>query len=53
MGLLILMLCILFKNLFNVVEEIDSEWWLDIVEDVKGECEKFGEIMYVFVDKDS
>jgi len=45
--------CILLKNLFNAAEETDPEWWLDIAEDVKGECEKFGEITHAFVDKDS
>ena len=44
--------CLLLKNLFNAAEETDPEWWLDIAEDVKGECEKFGEITHTFVDKD-
>ena len=45
--------CLLLKNLFNAEEETDPEWWLDIAEDVKGECEKFGEVTHAFVDKDS
>ena len=45
--------CLLLKNLFNAAEETEPEWWLDIAEDVKGECEKFGEITHTFVDKDS
>jgi RNA-binding protein 39 len=43
----------LLKNLFDPGEETDPEWWLDIAEDVKGECEKFGGITHTYVDKDS
>ena len=45
--------CLLLKNLFDPAEETDPEWWLDIAEDVKGECEKFGGITHAYVDKDS
>ena len=43
----------LLKNLFDPATETEPEWWLDIQEDVKEECGKFGEVSHIFVDKDS
>jgi len=45
--------CLLLKNLFDPKEETEPEWWLDIAEDVKGECSKFGAITHAYVDKES
>jgi len=45
--------CLLLKNLFDPKEETEPDWWLDIAEDVKGECAKFGAISHAFVDKES
>lgn len=45
--------CLLLKNMFNPAEESEPNWELDIGEDVKAECSKYGEVVHVFVDKNS
>ena len=45
--------CLLLKNMFDPAAESEPDWWLDIGEDVKEECSRFGEVRHVFVDKDS
>ena len=45
--------CILLKNMFDPATESEPDWWIDIGEDVKEECTKYGPVRHVFVDKDS
>ncbi len=45
--------CILIKNMYNVEEETDEGWELDIKEDVEAECTKHGgegSVLHSFVD---
>ena len=47
---------ILLTNMFDPVEEAASgnpEWDKDIEEDVQAECEQFGVVNHIFVDKNS
>eukprot|EP00854_Cymbomonas_tetramitiformis_P012182 gene12182-14392_t len=44
---------LLLKNLFDPEKETEDGWWLDIQEDVKEECGKYGPVQHCFVDKDS
>lgn len=45
--------CILLKNMFDPATETDPNFHLDIKEDVKEECEKFGPVKHIAVDKNS
>lgn len=45
--------CILLKNMFDPATETEPDWWIDIGQDVKEECSKYGPVRHVFVDKDS
>ncbi len=45
--------CILLKNMFDPATETEPDWWVDIGQDVKEECGKYGPVRHVFVDKDS
>lgn len=45
--------CLLLKNMFDPAQETEPDWWLDIGQDVKEECAKYGPVTHVFVDKDS
>jgi RNA-binding protein 39 len=45
--------CILLKNMFDPAGESEPDWWIDIGQDVKEECSKYGPVRHVFVDKES
>ena len=45
--------CLLLKNMFDPATETEPDWWIDIGQDVKEECSKYGPVRHVFVDKDS
>mmetsp|Transcript_18516 Transcript_18516/g.63098 ORF Transcript_18516/g.63098 Transcript_18516/m.63098 type:complete len:517 (-) Transcript_18516:1501-3051(-) len=45
--------CIMLRNLFDPEAETEANWWLDIEEDVRAECERFGEVRHAHVDKRS
>lgn len=45
--------CLLLKNLFDPAEETEPEWHIEIGEDVKEECSKYGAVTHIHVDKDS
>lgn len=44
--------CVIIKNMFNPAEESDPEFHLDIKEDVLEECEKYGKVKHILVDKE-
>ena len=39
--------------MFDPASETEPDWWIDIGQDVKEECSKYGPVRHVFVDKDS
>lgn len=43
----------LLKNMFNPLEETELNWDAEIRDDVIDECEKFGKILHIHVDKSS
>jgi len=45
--------CLLLKNMFDPATETDPDWWIDIGQDVKEECSKYGPVRHVFVDRNS
>ena len=45
--------CLLLKNMFDPSQETEPDWQIEIGEDVKEECNKFGRVRFIFVDKDS
>ena len=45
--------CLLLRNMFDAAQESEPDWWLEIGEDVKDECGKYGEVRHVHVDRDS
>jgi RNA-binding protein 39 len=45
--------CILLKNMFDPATETEPEWWIDIGQDVKEECSRYGSVHHVFVDRNS
>ncbi|XP_021903643.1 RNA-binding protein 39 isoform X2 [Carica papaya] len=45
--------CLLLKNMFDPNVETEPDFDLDIKEDVKEECSKFGNLKHIFVDKNS
>ncbi|GAV77236.1 RRM_1 domain-containing protein/RRM_5 domain-containing protein [Cephalotus follicularis] len=45
--------CLLLKNMFDPTLETEPDFDLDIKEDVKEECSKFGNLKHIYVDKNS
>jgi len=45
--------CILLKNMFDPASESEPNWEVDIKEDVRDECSKFGTVAHIHVEKDS
>ncbi|XP_039035256.1 RNA-binding protein 39-like isoform X4 [Hibiscus syriacus] len=45
--------CLLLKNMFDPGLETEPDFDLDIKEDVKEECSKFGKLKHIYVDRDS
>eukprot|EP00898_Chlorokybus_atmophyticus_P007365 jgi/Chlat1/762/Chrsp104S01237 len=45
--------CILLKNMFDPTQETEPEWHLDIQDDVRDECSKYGKVKHCFVDKNT
>lgn len=45
--------CVLLKNLFDPSTESSPDFDKEIEEDVRGEAEKFGPVLHIFVDKNS
>ncbi|CAG8451566.1 13186_t:CDS:10, partial [Acaulospora colombiana] len=45
--------CVLLKNMFNPEDETESNWAEELEDDVKTECEKFGTVVHISVDKES
>ncbi|XP_020272881.1 RNA-binding protein 39 isoform X4 [Asparagus officinalis] len=43
--------CLLLKNMFDPAVETEPDFDLDIKEDVQEECQKFGKVKHIFVDK--
>ena len=39
--------------MFDPSQETEPDWQIEIGEDVKEECNKFGRVRFIFVDKDS
>ncbi|GFQ02661.1 RNA-binding protein 39 [Phtheirospermum japonicum] len=45
--------CLLLKNMFDPATEVDAEFDLDIRDDVRDECSKYGQVKHIHVDKNS
>ncbi|XP_039138661.1 RNA-binding protein 39-like [Dioscorea cayenensis subsp. rotundata] len=45
--------CLLLKNMFDPSIEAQPDFDIDIKEDVRDECSKFGTVKHIFVDKNS
>uniref|UniRef100_A0A1D1XJ94 RNA-binding protein 39 n=1 Tax=Anthurium amnicola TaxID=1678845 RepID=A0A1D1XJ94_9ARAE len=45
--------CLLLKNMFDPTAETEPDFDLDIKEDVRDECSKFGMVKHIFVEKNS
>ncbi|KAM0949823.1 putative RNA recognition motif domain, splicing factor, RBM39, splicing factor RBM39, linker [Dioscorea sansibarensis] len=45
--------CLLLKNMFDPTIETQPDFDIDIKEDVRDECSKFGTVKHIFVDKNS
>mmetsp|Transcript_44573 Transcript_44573/g.113909 ORF Transcript_44573/g.113909 Transcript_44573/m.113909 type:complete len:567 (+) Transcript_44573:139-1839(+) len=45
--------CLLLKNMFDPETETEPDWHIEIGEDVKEECTKFGPVLHHHVDKES
>ena len=45
--------CVLVKNAFDPSQETDPSWDEEIANDIRDECSKFGQVLFVHVDKDS
>ncbi|KAJ3347472.1 hypothetical protein HDU83_002071 [Entophlyctis luteolus] len=45
--------CVLLKNMFDPASETGDTWDTEIRDDVKEECEKYGKIVHIAVDKNS
>lgn len=45
--------CLLLKNMFASSDMVGPEWEKEIGQDVKEECGKFGEVLHIYVDKNS
>ncbi|CAM0870834.1 unnamed protein product [Alopecurus aequalis] len=45
--------CLLLKNMFDPAVETDPDFDLDIRDDVREECSKYGQVTHIFVDKNT
>ena len=45
--------CLLLKNMFSAEEEEGEDWPEEIAQDTRSECEKFGQVVHVYVDRHS
>ncbi|KAH1035513.1 hypothetical protein GYH30_055476 [Glycine max] len=45
--------CLMLKNMFDPIDEIEPDFDLDIKEDVEAECSKLGTLKHIYVDKKS
>lgn len=45
--------CLLLKNMFDPNAETEPDFDLDIMDDVRDECSKFGTVRHIYVDKNS
>ncbi|KAK6924187.1 RNA recognition motif domain [Dillenia turbinata] len=45
--------CLLLKNMFDPANEEDPDFDLDIKEEVREECSKFGPVRHIYVDRNS
>ncbi|GKU95161.1 hypothetical protein SLEP1_g8556 [Rubroshorea leprosula] len=45
--------CLLLKNMFDPATETEPDFDLDIKEDVEEECNKYGRVKHIYVDKNS
>lgn len=45
--------CLLLKNMFSPEEEEGEDWPEEIAQDTRGECEKYGPVEHVYVDRHS
>ncbi|XP_073128325.1 uncharacterized protein [Henckelia pumila] len=45
--------CLLLKNMFDPNAEVETDFDLDVNEDVQDECSKFGKLKHIYVDKNS
>jgi len=45
--------CIVLRNMFDPASETDINWDLEIRDDVKEECSKYGSVIHIFVDRES
>ncbi|KZV41128.1 RNA-binding protein 39 [Dorcoceras hygrometricum] len=45
--------CLLLKNMFDPNYEAETDFELDVKEDVQDECSKFGKLQHIYVDKNS
>jgi len=45
--------CLIIKNMFDPKEEKDPDFHVDIKEDMEEECQKFGGLRHIYVDKNS
>ncbi|XP_073045727.1 uncharacterized protein [Primulina eburnea] len=45
--------CLLLKNMFDPNSEAETDFDLDVKEDVQVECSKFGKLKHIYVDKNS
>ncbi|GKV25240.1 hypothetical protein SLEP1_g34704 [Rubroshorea leprosula] len=43
--------CLLLKNMFDPATETEPDFDLDIKEDVEEECNKYGRVIHIYVDK--
>jgi len=45
--------CLLLRNMFDPAVETDPDFDLDIRDDVREECSKYGQVTHIFVDKNT
>ncbi|XP_075521023.1 uncharacterized protein LOC142554219 isoform X2 [Primulina tabacum] len=45
--------CLLLKNMFDTHSKAETNFDLDVKEDVQDECSKFGKLKHIYVDKNS
>ena len=43
--------CFMLSNMFDPTNETDRNWDFDIRDDVLDECNKFGDVLHIHVDK--
>jgi RNA-binding protein 39 len=44
---------LLLENMFDPLKETEPDWDLDIADDTKEECSKYGAVKHIYVDKNS